>query len=362
MKKQLLLLPFAALVLTGCNNAGTKVDMNVEENVTKVTEKISRNVKTTYNSLSSGISIEWTFSVTDLLVKTPDVEINCDNLSFTASLKANGFDKTIKDWKVAAELKDLNAKVDVKIADVTEAKTFEASNINLGVYLENGNVYAHLGDQNLIALANKVIDAVVPTDQAMFVKIIAAVVLADLKVEDIISFIGISESFKLPEIDDETFAEIKKTVSDLFEELKKLPEGSSFDVIDFDDDGISLDINYATNLENNETVEGVAIYERLNAKANGSISFDSTGNLSKVSSNEEIDMLVKEDNALVVEAKGKVQEEVIFTFGAIDIVMPDFTNYVDLPLESIIEMLPSIIGSLDINLGVGPEYDEQIIA
>lgn len=343
MKKSLILLPLAALLLTGCGDSeekfepldnnipsgGKEVDVEKEDEKNDLINKLAGNLKISYDALKTGVSLETVYNLKELSVVDDETKFKATDLGFTFKVTAAGLDKTINEWQIAAEMKDFKGKV-----VVDENKVFEASNINLGVYLDKGNLYVDLANANLVKLANEIADFAFPQAKS-YIQLFAK----KLKIENIFSLIGVSINEKLPELKDKDIEELKTEMKAEFGEIKDFIK-----FFDYEENELAALLTYG---EDHETLS-----QKDSMHITGNFVFNKKGEFAKVYLTETIDNFVKEDGKIVESVKASMEEGVVATFGISEVSMPDFSSYEAFPIQMIMQLVGQAVSSLPITPAV----------
>lgn len=389
MKKTLLLLPVAALLLTGCDKA-EKEDVNTQPTVAQLSDALVGSLANMYKSAVSGLSVNFELSNANIHIvnssteedvekqttSTSKTDVEVKNLGFKVKLDVRNLNKAVKDWEAAIVVEDLQATETVILNDTTvvlQDKTF--ADIDFGVYLKSGNLYANLSDPELKSTALEVMDIVFGTSEiGTKFKAIVEQYAKDMYMENAIDMLG---ELLLPSDDEETpiplpYVESAKKVKrnetgisdmvlipseipaeyllDIKQELPMIltqiigPTSPLKNAFSF-----ALKGNYLNKVEVNfkstdlpaETFEGNDVTFNASLTAN----FDNSGLLTSVATNETFNATIIEDDngitaindqgetiSLTTETEtthfeGSIAANATISYPTSAIVMPDFSGY-----------------------------------
>lgn len=385
MKKALLLLPLAALLLTGCEEPADEEDKKPSLN--DISNAAVDSLANMYKAAVNGISLELKLSNANIHVvnevvttdtvsnitsrKKTDAEIK--DFGFTLKLDARNLKGAIKDWEVAIVIEDLHGTDKIVMNETSVlADNVTYSDIDLGLYLKNNTLYANLSDPELKTCAKEVAGMVLGTSTEEIHKIEAMIdqYAKDLYIEDFADFIMGLMANDISSIPMEASTQRVLRASSGIEEIPLLPSELPADVItslkaEFPEIlgtvlgptspfskafNIALSNNLLSKIEVDfkstdlpaETFEGNDITFDALLIAN----FNETGLLTDITTSETFDANVvnnTESSAIYDKTSGqlisnKVTNETTHFFGSLapsltvtyptaSILMPDFTGY-----------------------------------
>lgn len=354
MKKYLLLLPVAGLLLTGCGEpekydpmdknipgGGKEVSLNNEDDVNAAIDKLSSNIFRSFDSLMKGVKANGSFNITNLEVESSAVNFKATNVGFDYTFAINNIDKKLSEWEVAVELNGVHGKVVVNHKSETNKHTFEASNINLGMYLKNGNVYVNASDASLALLANSIMAYVVPEGQLPLVQPVVQQYLKKGKIDNVLGLIGIPDQKILPELSEEDINSAKQDIFNSVKELVKDPAKAPFGFVNYNDNGLAMIVQYGEDQEDISSVYGVT---KVSSFVTGNVVFNKEGNLAKVYASETANVEVQG-----VKVVAAIEEGIAFEYGTGAVKMPVFSEYTNFDLSFLSSIkIPSQIDGLHI--------------
>lgn len=360
MKKRLLLLPLCGLFLAGCGDipvsptptvnpgtnadpldpklpVGEEIDVTKPEEVENAGQRLAKNLDTSYSLLKSGVEVSGSFKIKNFDVNAGGVKVKCENIGFDFDLKVGNLGSKISDWKIIAELSDFGGKV-----TVNEQTTFEASNIGLKFYFNNGNLYGDLSNSNLKSLVQTIIEFVAPESSFDMISGYASQLLVKNNFGSIFDIKTIKDVPVLPSFDEEDiFYELGDAVDELDEYQGK------FSLVNYEGNGLGVEVNF--NNKYNDTIDFDDSIEDyiLNANVSANALFDSIGRLQKVYVSESVDETVDVEGMNVV-IKGDAELGIAIKYDNISFIMPDFTGWVNFPLFEMLGSYASIVTSFDV--------------
>lgn len=383
MKKTLLLIPAAALLLVGCGEKEIEEDTNTNPTVSQVTEAAVASLSNMYKSAVKGLSLNVNVSganchyvnsyTGNMYSQTKDVEVK--NAGFKLKLDVRNLDKSIKDWEAAIVVEDLQGTETVIMNNRTvlsENKTF--SDIDFAVYLRNGNLYANLSDPELKTTAKDVIDIMYGVNSEKGAQYKAMVdqyaknlylndaidVIADLftsfttepkeeyypepePVKSLKAVSRISDLILLPsEIPAEYLLDIKEELPMILTQIMSpnSPLKDAFSFVLKDNLFKKIEVNFSSADLPAETFDG----DDVNFTASLTANFGDAGLLTSIDTNEVFDVTIEDnygDYPVMVDGTGGVAHsstDITHVTGSIgakigisyptsSIIMPDFSGY-----------------------------------
>ena len=357
MKKTLILLPFAALILAGCGGGdqelkpldpnipegGEKIDTDNAEQRSKLVDKIVNNAKVSYNGAKVGFSVEGEVKANNVDIENSDLHVQVADAGFTFKLTAVNLDKKASEWKVAAELSNIKAKVTLDGKDVGGSrKEFIVSDISLGAYLDGGTAYADLSNAKLAALADDVVSKIFAAEELPTIKQYVSMALGKSKVKDVFKLFGLDDSLKIPELSDKDFDQLKAILPEGLEELKKGKDLPQVEFIDYKESGLAATLTYAHSDESSNTNEYNPYKYSSFTAATGNVVFNNKGELAKVYLAENINESSSYNGKLTSAVKVSAEVGATIKLGVTEISMPNFSEFVENPLVAMLtQKIPS---------------------
>lgn len=369
MKKALLLIPAAALLLCGCADETEKVPPTKEE----IAKACRNSVDATYKKAVDGLSLDLTVSDLDVFYgfeyryydgqysRGKKYSIDVKDLGFTLSINARNLTKKVNEWEASIVVKDLNCTETVTFLDNNVVMdNYKISDIGFGAYLKGGNLYLNLGDSNLKETAKTIINAVAgSSEREQYLSVVDALAndyvvynLPDLLDQMIFgisdngggiraavpSIIGqISAPAVLPE---DILQDLEESVVSGLTELDKLVPGmSNLLNVEINDSALSK-INLK--VAKTDLSSSIASYVADNSQAELIVNFaDKVLKDATLIVDAKVDVTTHSDsystNHYLVNAKGKAELSV--NYPTSEIVMPDFESYEELTPEMIYELI-----------------------
>lgn len=358
MKKYLLLLPLAGLLLTGCKNnndnnegsvpvgpglpaGGTEVDLKDQEKVTKAANKLADDIKISYASVMTGFEVKGNFKADEFSIIDQDLTLKGINLGYNFELKANNLDKKLSEYQLSVEVSNFSGQFAINEAIPTAKKIFEASNISFGIYLDKGIVYADFSNPAFKLFVKSVINYAVPAEKLDAVNTVVDPLLNKIKLVNLISDFGLDDEKLIPAVTDEMFLEMK---TEILEGAKAITEGdkSPVGIVDYDQNALGLIIQTGKSDERMGENEEMTYSYKESTLLTGNVYFDKDGNLNKINLEEAIDNENKENGVISEKQKITASESLAFSYGTGDVEFPDFTAFAD---SNIIDVLMEILQS-----------------
>lgn len=383
MKKTLLLIPAAALLLVGCGEKEIEEDTNTNPTVSQVSEAAVASLSNMYKSAVKGLSLSLNVSganchyvnsyTGNMYTKTEDVEVK--NAGFKLKLDVRNLDKSIKDWEAAIVVEDLQATETVIVNSndrtvLSQSKTF--SDIDFAVYLRNGNLYANLSDPELKTTAKDVIDIMYGVNSEEGAQYKAMVdqyaknlylndaidVIADLftsvttkpkeeyypepepePVKSLKAVSGISDLILFPsEIPAEDLLDIKEELPMILTQIMSpnSPLKDAFNFVLKDNLFKKIEVNFSSADLPAETFDG----DDVNFTASLTANFGDAGLLTSIDTNEVFDVTIEDNYADfmvtggvahsstdITHVTGSIGAKIGISYPTSSISMPDFSGY-----------------------------------
>lgn len=371
MKKFLLLLPVAGLLLTGCgdeDNNGS--DPNARYN--EISAAAVGSLASTYKkAVASGLSLNVEVSganvhyVNEIVgpgySKKTDADI--EDIGFKLKLDVRNLSKSFNEWELALEINDLCAKDTIIMNNTTHlADDVQFSDIDLGVYLKNGVIYAHLGDAELKSTALSVMDMMFGTEastyKAMVEKLAKDVYLPIDDAIDLLTTVSVSgdtviatpvetrmskgapssamSSMTVPsELPVELLGELKTGLAEVLKVIigPTSPVANAINFTIINSLLSKIEVNFNSTMLPPETFEG----DDVTFEAGLTVNFDAEGALTSLVTNETFNATVGEvisvttsGSKIITESthvEGGITVNATVTYEASAISMPDFSGY-----------------------------------
>lgn len=341
MKKSLIFLPLACLVLTGCGeekfspldpeipSGGEKVDITDPTKKDEINEKIVRNLKTTYTSFRSGFDVDGNIKVNQLSSSGEGLIVNTSNLGFTYSLKARDLDKKISEWNIATEIKDFTGSITFGAEDDKNKKTIDASSLSAKMYISGGNVYADLSNPGILSTANTLIEYFITGTEVAFIKQLAISFCKQIKLGNVVDLLEIEDVELIPEMNESISNKIQEGVKELLETKE---EGFSFDIFDYKENEVAITFG-GSHFENSEITSGGAkIKESSSTTVNANVVFDKTGNLAKTYANVKAEESKKEGEITRSAVVADIELGAVMNYKTSELELPDFSTFEEFPI------------------------------
>lgn len=351
MKKYLLLLPLAGLLLTGCGekpvdnpatkedqkvlpSGGESVDINNEEKVNGSIDKLVKNLKTSYNSIKDGIELSGNLVLNELELINRSYTAKVTNTGFDYSIKAKNLDKKISEWEIAVNISNFHGYSLINADDAARRKEFSASNISFAAYLSEGKIYTDLSDAALPALVNSILAYTVPSDSLSMAQQFAAGLLGKRCLGSIIELAQIPDAAVLPVLKDSDFESLKPTVAGAIGEAKAL-EKNPLTILDYPNDGLGVEVS----LEQNFTTDHLSMIDVESQKYLVNVLFGENGKLARGYLKEEISSVTEASGRVISSTKVNVEGTISVKFGALGTILPDFSEYVLFDISPLFEIV-----------------------
>ena len=351
MKKTFMLIPFAAMLLTSCGKAEYKlpggykaVDLTSAEAIDDYCKKLGENIQTTYKSFrEKGIEVgakvhfDRIYSYDKYMYGgelIDDNETTAEGINANITLRATGFDKDIRNWKVAADLEKLSAKIDhVDHIDEKENASIRVKNAALSLYFGDDRLMVDLSDKNLKKSAEKVIDGVLPDeDTAELYKTFVPTICQKYMADGILKLAGLLPS--------------NETEAEGFEYVV-LPE--ALDEADIENDVVSSVRGIMTLLGTVEELAAVKDAFTFAMYKDGRLGLGVNGDISPLLGSEEFDV-----SAMVLFNKLGELETVKFGYSSKSEDNYSYENYPDDPTDDESEIKrEEIKGHIEVELKYG---------
>ena len=373
MKKYLLFLPLAGLLLTGCggNNkddesvpvgpglpaGGTEVDLKDQEKVTKAANKLADDIKISYASAMNGFEVRGSFKADEFSIVEQGFALKAINLGYNFEIKANNIGEKLSDYQFSVVVSNFSGQFVINEAIPAAKKIFEASNVSFGIYLYESVVYADFSNPAFKVLAKSVINYAVPAEKLDAVNTVVDPLFNKVKLVNLISDLGLKDEKMIPDVSEEMFAEMKTEIVEgarAIVEDEKSPVG----IIDYDENALGIIIQTGNSEERMGENEGGNYSYKESLLLTGDVYFDKYGNLNKINLNEVIDNENKENGVVNEKLKISASESITFSLGTGNFEKPNFEEFAD---SNFINVLMEIIQSSDNKITIVGAEDHNVM-
>lgn len=331
MKKLLLLLPIAGLLLTGCGDkkednsanpeengalpgGGTEVDINNEANIASISNRLATNLKISYDALKTGVEINGSIKANSINIVDPDYTCKVSNTGFDYSIKVANLDKTINEWQAAVKISNFHGYSIANENDYRK-KEFSASNMNFAAYLSEGKVYTDLSDENLPTLVDNILEYCLGVEDGKNIEKIVHQFFGKHCRGNITDIAEVPDTFGLPVLNDAVFSIVKNEIASFMSEMVGAPK-IPFRFVTYSGNGLGIEADYSMKIDGaDENLKGTILFSNDGKLA--SSSFRVIGG----------DKVTNLDGKVVNEFTEDVETTFSVKFGNPNIEMPNFSDY-----------------------------------